>query len=103
MFSPTFAWSILFHAFSCFVSQRRDEKFARLMTPQNQNWGAFDLPKSESGFEIMILIHRFIERIGNRISNRVDHTQFMIVRVHHNTKWVGNGLKLNWGKFLECW
>ena len=26
-----------------------------------------------------------------------------ILRVHHNTKWVGNGLKLNWGKFLECW
>ena len=25
------------------------------------------------------------------------------LRVHHNTKWVGNGLKLNWGKFLECW
>ena len=23
-------------------------------------WGAFDLPESESGFEIMILIHRFI-------------------------------------------
>ena len=22
-----------------------------------------------------------------------------ILRVHHNTKWVGNGLKLNWGKF----
>ena len=22
-------------------------------------WGAFDLPESESGFEIMILIHRF--------------------------------------------
>ena len=40
--------------------------------------GAFDLPESESGFEIMILIHRFIERIGNRILNRVDHTQFMI-------------------------
>ena len=27
----------------------------------------------------MILIHRFIERIGNRISNQVDHTQFMIL------------------------
>ena len=26
-----------------------------------------------------------------------------ILRVHHNTKWVGNGLKLNWGKFQECW
>ena len=25
------------------------------------------------------------------------------LRVHHNTKWVGNGLKLNWGKFIECW
>ena len=24
------------------------------------SWGAFDLPESESGFEIMILIHRFI-------------------------------------------
>ena len=23
-------------------------------------WGVFDLPESESGFEIMILIHRFI-------------------------------------------
>ena len=41
-------------------------------------WGALDLPESESGFEIMILIHHF-ERIGNRISNRVDHTQFMIL------------------------
>ena len=26
-----------------------------------------------------------------------------LLRVHHNTKWVGNGLKLNWGKFRECW
>ena len=29
--------------------------------------------------------------------------KFQTLRVHHNTKWVGNGLKLNWGKFLECW
>ena len=36
--------------------------------------GAFDLPGSKSGFEIMVLIHRFIW-----ISNRVDHTQFMIL------------------------
>ena len=42
-------------------------------------WGAFDLPESESGFEIMILIHLLFERIGNRISNQVDHTQFMIL------------------------
>ena len=28
------------------------------------SWGAFDLPESESGFEIMILIHRFI--LANR-------------------------------------
>ena len=27
-------------------------------------WGAFDLPESESGFEIMILINRFI--LANR-------------------------------------
>ena len=27
----------------------------------------------------MILIHRLFERIGNRISNQVDHTQLMIV------------------------
>ena len=26
----------------------------------NFTWGAFDLPESESGFEIMILIHHFI-------------------------------------------
>ena len=42
-------------------------------------WGAFDLPESESGFEIIILIHALFERIGNRISNRVDHTQFFIL------------------------
>ena len=24
------------------------------------SWGAFDLPESESGFENMILIHRFV-------------------------------------------
>ena len=47
MFSPTFAWSILFHAFSCFVSQRRDEKFARLMTAQGQNWLTTYLRKSD--------------------------------------------------------
>ena len=47
MFSPTFAWSILFHAFLCFVSQRRDEKFARLMTTQNQNWLTTYLRKSD--------------------------------------------------------
>ena len=28
---------------------------------------------------------------------------YSFLRVHHNTKWVGNALKLNWGKFLECW
>ena len=27
----------------------------------------------------MILIHRLFEQIGNRISNRVDHTQCMII------------------------
>ena len=27
----------------------------------------------------MILIHHLFERIGNRISNRVDNTQFMIL------------------------
>ena len=27
----------------------------------------------------MILIHRLFQRIRNRISNRVDHTQFMIL------------------------
>ena len=47
MFSPTFAWSVLFHAFSCFVSQRRDETFARLMTAQDQNWLTTNLRKSD--------------------------------------------------------
>ena len=47
--------------------------------PGRYSWGAFDLPESESGFEIMILSHRLIERIGNRISNLVDHTRFMIL------------------------
>ena len=41
--------------------------------------GAPDFPELESGFEIMILITVLFERIGNRISNRVDHTQFMIL------------------------
>ena len=31
------------------------------------------------------------------------HERHVQLRVHHNTKWVGNGLKLNWGKFRECW
>ena len=38
-------------------------------------WGAFALPESESWFWFTVLF----EQIGNRISNRVDHTQFMIL------------------------
>ena len=30
------------------------------LKPLGNTWGAFDLPESESGFEIMILIHGFI-------------------------------------------
>ena len=40
-------------------------------------WGAFDLPESESGFEIWFIV--LFERIVNMISNRLDHTQFMIL------------------------
>ena len=36
-------------------------------------------------------------------TNEVGCLVVLGLRVHHNTKWVGNGLKLNWGKFLECW
>ena len=43
------------------LSWNSDSKNSFATCPQEGDfWGAFDLPESESGFEIMILIHRFI-------------------------------------------